>query len=136
MKPGATANAVAISSGNLKSALKKTPFRVSNGALLDGDAGKDQNHVQSGCRSVSKRPLGRTKNPRKVVLSDRIVRVTTNMTNGKKIVTILAGCLFFGIAMVVRDYAWDIGSRMAIAGIGGLGLGVAIMFAQRDSGKP
>jgi len=57
------------------------------------------------------------------------------MNNGKKIAMILAGCLFFGSAMVARDYAWDIWSRAAIAAVGGLGLGVAIIFAQRDSEK-
>ena len=48
---------------------------------------------------------------------------------------ILAGCLFFAIAMAARDYANGIWNRTAIAGIGGLGLGVAIVFAQKDSTK-
>jgi hypothetical protein len=51
--------------------------------------------------------------------------------NKTRIVGILAGAIFFGIAMSAREYANTMWLRSVIAGIGGLGLGIAIVFAQR-----
>ncbi len=53
------------------------------------------------------------------------------MSNSMRIVTVVAGCTFFGIAMAIREYAGSIWLRALIAGIGGLGLGVAFVLAQR-----
>jgi hypothetical protein len=48
-----------------------------------------------------------------------------------RIATIVAGCTFFGIAMAIREYAGSMWLRALIAGVGGLGLGVAFVLAQR-----
>ena len=52
------------------------------------------------------------------------------------IVPIVIGCIFFGVAMGCRDFVDSIWICAAVAGIGGVGLFVAMAFARKmGSGK-
>lgn len=52
--------------------------------------------------------------------------------NKAKTIGILFWATFFGIAMAVREYANTIWLRAIIASVGGVGLGIAIVLAQRN----
>ena len=51
--------------------------------------------------------------------------------NTMRLLAIVAGAVFFGSAMAVREYADTVWSRAVIASVGVLGMGVAIVIAQR-----
>ena len=53
------------------------------------------------------------------------------MTKKTSILIILAGCAFFGIAMGIRDGVEGIWLRAVVAGVGGLGLGLAVGLVQQ-----
>jgi hypothetical protein len=54
------------------------------------------------------------------------------MNKTMKIVTILAGCIFFGVAMGLRGCFDSIWMRVAIAAVGGVGLAIALGLAFRN----
>jgi len=53
------------------------------------------------------------------------------MKKSMRIVTILAGCIFFGVAMGFRESFDSIWIRAAIAAVAGAGLGITIAARKR-----